>query len=92
MPAYFSEGDIAQSTDAPTKSLQKVVSLLGAPKVPGFALPAYDTLAIAYYGATNNVHTVVYSLAGTIVATLTLSYAGGTPSSDDATLTGVVKS
>lgn len=68
----------------------KTMNVGGSP-IPGFNIPKYDTIAITYYGATNNIETVVYSLGGTTVATLTLTYAGAGVADDD-TLIGVVKS
>jgi hypothetical protein len=53
---------------------------------------AHDKIDLAYVGSTNNLDTVEYSLNGTIVATLTFTYVGGTPVSDDALLESVVKS
>lgn len=92
MPEYFRDGNIPVATDKPTQSLQKINDLMTKPAIPGFAIPAYDTIALTYYGSTNNVHVVVYSKNSVTVATLTLSYVGGPPGSDDAILAGVVKS
>ncbi len=52
----------------------------------------HDEIDITYHGSTNNPATVVYSLNGTVVATLTISYVGGVPSSDDALISNVIKS
>jgi hypothetical protein len=49
---------------------------------PGFAIPEYDTIALAYSGST--LTGVVYTLVGVTMGTLTLSYTDGN-------LTGVVK-
>lgn len=57
-----------------------------------FSIPAHDHIAIAYVGSTNNIDTVAYKTGGsggTTVATLTITYVGGTPASDDAKLASV---
>lgn len=59
--------------------------------IPGFEIPTYDEMVLAYYGSTNNLHTVTYKLSGTTVATLTLTYAASGAADDDV-LTGVTKS
>lgn len=58
----------------------------------GFLIPEYDFIDISYFGSTNNISTVVYKKDGTTVATLTLTYIGGTPASDDALIDTVTKS
>jgi len=55
----------------------------------GFAIPEYDELSLTYYGATNNIATVVYSKASVVVATLTLTYSVQPPVSNDANLVNV---
>ena len=55
----------------------------------GFQIPEYDELALTYYGATNNIATVVYKNASSVVATLTLTYAVQPPISNDANLVKV---
>lgn len=55
----------------------------------GFQIPEYDELALTYYGATNNIATVVYKKSGSTVATLTLTYSVQPPVANDAKLTGV---
>lgn len=55
----------------------------------GFAVPEYDELSLTYYGATNNIATVVYSKASVVVATLTLTYSVQPPVSNDANLVNV---
>jgi len=55
--------------------------------IPGFCIPAHDYVALTYVGSTNNISTVTYKTGGAsgqTVATLTLTYIGGTPSADDA--------
>ena len=56
----------------------------------GFSIPEYDELALTYYGATNNIATVVYKKSSVIVATLTLTYAVQPPVANDANLVKVV--
>jgi len=51
----------------------------------------YDEIDITYIGATNNINTVVYSLDGSTVATLTFTYASAGAADDDL-VTKVVKS
>jgi hypothetical protein len=63
--------------------------------VAGLNIPQHDAVAISYHGSTNNIATVIYKTggaAGTTVATLTLAYVGGVPSSDDARLLTVTRS
>lgn len=58
-------------------------------QIIGFDIPAYDDIAITYYGSTNNIQTVTYSNNGSPVAVLTLTYATQPPVADDTNLTGV---
>lgn len=58
--------------------------------IPGFDIPTFDQIAVTYVGATNNVNTVSYKLAGVDVAVLTFSYADS--SANDALITGITKS
>jgi len=53
---------------------------------------AHDKIELAYVGSTNNIDTATYSLGGTTVATLTFTYVGGTPGSDDANIESITKS
>ena len=55
----------------------------------GFQIPEYDELSVTYYGATNNISTVVYKKASAVVATLTLTYSVQPPVSNDANLVNV---
>lgn len=55
----------------------------------GFQIPEYDQLDLTYYGATNNIATVVYKKSGSTVATLTLTYSVQPPTTDDAKLVSV---
>lgn len=60
--------------------------------LPGFGIPEYDSVDLNYVGSTNNLDTVVYKKSTTTVATLTFSYVGGVPSTDDARIDTVTKS
>ena len=63
--------------------------------VPGFNIPQFDYVDIAYVGSTNNINTVTYTeggASGTTVATLTFTYVGGVPSTDDAKIDTITKS
>lgn len=55
----------------------------------GFQIPEYDELSLTYYGATNNIATVVYKKTSTAVATLTLTYSVQPPAANDANLVNV---
>jgi hypothetical protein len=51
-----------------------------------FSLPVYDYFEITYFGATNNIATIVYKTGGSggsTVATLTFTYVGGGVANDD---------
>ena len=61
----------------------------GLANLQGFQIPEYDELSLTYYGATNNIATVVYKKASVVVATLTLTYAIQPPVANDANLTTV---
>ena len=60
--------------------------------LPGFGIPEYDSVELNYVGSTNNLSTVVYKRGTSTVATLTFTYVGGTPSSDDADIATVTRS
>jgi len=55
----------------------------------GFQVPEYDDLVVTYYGATNNIATVVYKKSTAVVATLTLLYSVQPPTFDNANLVRV---
>lgn len=59
-------------------------------QIAGFEIPAYDEIDLTYYGATNNIATVVYSNGGSPVATLTLTYSVQPPTTNDANLVNVI--
>ena len=60
-----------------------------AQSIQGFQIPEFDELSLTYYGATNNVATVVYEKDGSPVATLTLEYSIQPPVANDANLVKV---
>lgn len=50
------------------------------------AVPAYDYMALTYYGATNNIQTQVFKsggASGTTVATITYTYVNSAVADDD---------
>ena len=57
-----------------------------ASSIQGFQIPEFDSLALTYYGSTNNIATVAYSKASVVVATLTLTYSVQPPTVNDANL------
>lgn len=67
--------------------LDSVNSLQNA--IQGFQIPEYDEITIGYYGATNNVASVVYKKASVAVATLSLQYSVQPPTTNDANLVKV---
>lgn len=61
--------------------------------LPGFDIPTFDTVKTTYVGSTNNIATVEYwvgGASGNLLATLTFTYVGGTPSTDDALVSQIV--
>lgn len=60
-----------------------------AQSIQGFQIPEFDSLELSYYGATNNISTVVYKSAGATVATLNLEYSVQPPTANDANLVKV---
>ena len=63
--------------------------------LPGLNIPQHDYISVSYVGSTNNISSVQYregGASGTIVATLTFTYVGGTPTTDDADIATVTKS
>ena len=60
-----------------------------ASSIQGFQIPEFDSLALTYYGSTNNIATVAYSKASVVVATLTLTYSVQPPTANDANLTTI---
>lgn len=63
--------------------------------IAGLDIPQHDFIDLNYVGTTNNLSTVIYKdggAAGTLVATLTFTYVGGTPSADDADIATITRS
>jgi hypothetical protein len=60
--------------------------------IPGLNIPEHTEVQLNYVSTTNNLSTVVYKEGAQTVATLTFTYVGGTPSSDDAKIATVVRS
>ena len=58
----------------------------------GFNIPQFSSIDLNYVGTTNNLETVIYKEGVTTVATLTFTYVGGTPTTDDAKLDTVTRS
>ena len=54
----------------------------------GFALPLYDRFTITRVGSTNNTLYTEYSLAGVPVARIYVTYFVGTPTTDNAAVSG----
>ena len=54
----------------------------------GFALPLYDRFEIINVGTTNNTNYTEYSLAGVAVARIYVTYFVGTPTTDNAQISG----
>lgn len=74
----------------PDQQQFEIYSALNA--IAGLSIPPYDEVDLTYYGATNNIATVVYSNAGSPVATLTLTYAVQPPITNDERLVNVTQS
>jgi hypothetical protein len=54
----------------------------------GFALPLYDRFTITRVGSTNNTLYTEYSLGGVAVARIYVTYFVGTPTTDNAAVSG----
>jgi hypothetical protein len=54
----------------------------------GFPLPLYDAFSIVRVGSTNNTDYTQYSFGGTAVARVKVTYFGGTPTTDNASISG----
>jgi hypothetical protein len=62
--------------------------------IAGLNIPEHDHITVNYVGSTNNIFSVVYRRGGSggqTVATITLTYVGGTPSSNDADIATVTR-
>lgn len=60
--------------------------------IAGFNIPQFNSIDLNYVGSTNNLSTVIYKEGTATVATLTFTYVGGTPTTDDAKLDTVTRS
>lgn len=60
--------------------------------IAGFNIPQFNEVDVDYVGTTNNIDKVYYKEGGVTVATLTFTYVGGVPSSDDARMNTVIRS
>ena len=60
--------------------------------IAGLNIPEHTTVELNYVSTTNNLSSVVYKEGTNTVATLTFTYVGGTPSTDDARIATVVRS
>jgi hypothetical protein len=60
--------------------------------IPGLNIPQHTTVELSYVSTTNTLSSVVYKEGTNTVATLTFTYVGGTPSSDDARIATVIRS
>lgn len=71
---------VAQIGDTEEQLLAKILQNGGMP------IPQHDYVAVAYFGATNNIQTCTFKTGGsggTTVATLTLAYAGSGAADND---------
>jgi hypothetical protein len=80
---------VSLSADNINVDLNSVVSEINtlngiSTQIPGFALPTFTKFTPTYYGSTNNFQTVQYFNNGTLVATLSFTYVGGVPNTNDA--------
>lgn len=72
--------------ECPSKSIDQkdILLMLGALMARNTpSVPYHDEQVIAYYGSTNNIHTITYKVNGATIATQTLTYQGGGASDDD---------
>jgi hypothetical protein len=60
--------------------------------IAGLNIPQHNSVELSYVSTTNNLSTVVYKEGAQTVATLTFTYVGGTPTTDDANLATVTRS
>lgn len=64
------------------------VSASGGLQLSGLKTPLHDQATIARHGTTNNINTITYRLSGSVVGTLTISYVVGTPTTNNALISG----
>jgi hypothetical protein len=60
--------------------------------IAGLNIPEHTEVQLNYVSTTNNLDTVVYKEGAQTVATLTFTYVGGVPTTDDANIATVVRS
>jgi hypothetical protein len=60
--------------------------------IAGLNIPQHTSVELDYVGTTNNLDTVTYKEGANTVATLTFTYVGGVPSSNDANIATVTRS
>jgi hypothetical protein len=60
--------------------------------IAGLNIPQHTEVELNYVSTTNNLDTVVYKEGSQTVATLTFTYVGGPPTSDDANIATVTRS
>jgi hypothetical protein len=60
--------------------------------IAGLNIPQHTEVELNYVSTTNNLDTVVYKEGSQTVATLTFTYVGGAPTSDDANIATVTRS
>jgi hypothetical protein len=60
--------------------------------IAGLNIPQHTEVELNYVSTTNNLSTVVYKEGAQTVATLTFTYVGGPPTSDDANIATVTRS
>lgn len=94
LPAHLTEKPcpIVFGVTADNKIVALKVDSNGGFLTGGLATPLHDETVITYHGTTNNVHTVVYKYKTITVGTLTISYVVGTPTVDNALVSGTVLS
>ena len=60
--------------------------------IAGLNIPQHTEVELNYVSTTNNLSTVVYKEGSQTVATLTFTYVGGAPTTDDANIATVTRS
>jgi hypothetical protein len=60
--------------------------------IAGLNIPQHNSVELNYVSTTNNLDTVVYKEGSQTVATLTFTYVGGAPTTDDANIATVTRS
>jgi hypothetical protein len=60
--------------------------------IAGLNIPQHNAVELNYVSTTNNLDTVVYKEGAQTVATLTFTYVGGVPTSNNADIATVTRS